>query len=103
MIDASKYEFRKNVEIVKDIVDYAHKYGATVEAELGKLGGVEDDLKVDEKDSFLTDPNEAVEFVKATGVDSLAVAIGTAHGLYKSEPKLDFDRLEKIRSMVDIP
>ena len=92
MIDASKYEFRKNVEIVKDIVDYAHKYGATVEAELGKLGGVEDDLKVDEKDSFLTDPNEAV-----------AVAIGTAHGLYKSEPKLDFDRLEKIRSMVDIP
>ena len=103
MIDASKYEFRKNVEIVKDIVDYAHKYGATVEAELGKLGGVEDDLKVDEKDSFLTDPNEAVEFVKATGVDSLAVAIGTAHGLYKSEPKLDFDRLGKIRSMVDIP
>ena len=103
MIDASKYEFRKNVEIVKDIVDYAHKYVATVEAELGKLGGVEDDLKVDEKDSFLTDPNEAVEFVKATGVDSLAVAIGTAHGLYKSEPKLDFDRLEKIRSMVDIP
>ena len=103
MIDASKYEFRKNVEIVKDIVDYAHKYGATVEAELGKLGGVEDDLKVDEKDSFLTDPNEAVEFVKSTGVDSLAVAIGTAHGLYKSEPKLDFDRLEKIRSMVDIP
>ena len=64
---------------------------------------MEDDLKVDEKDSFLTDPNEAVEFVKATGVDSLAVAIGTAHGLYKSEPKLDFDRLEKIRSMVDIP
>ena len=103
MIDASKYEFRKNIEIVKDIVDYAHKYGATVEAELGKLGGIEDDLKVDEKDAFLTDPNEAVEFVKATGVDSLAVAIGTAHGLYKSEPKLDFDRLEKIRSMVDVP
>ncbi|WP_042274281.1 tagatose bisphosphate family class II aldolase [[Clostridium] dakarense] len=103
MIDASKHEFSKNVEIVKDIVDFAHKYGATVEAELGKLGGVEDDLVVDEKDSFLTNPNEAVEFVKLTGVDSLAVAIGTAHGLYKSEPKLDFDRLEKIRSMVDIP
>ncbi|MGL4911486.1 MAG: tagatose bisphosphate family class II aldolase [Romboutsia sp.] len=103
MIDASKYEFKKNVEIVKDIVDFAHSYGATVEAELGKLGGVEDDLVVDEKDSFLTNPDEAVEFVKLTGVDSLAVAIGTAHGLYKSEPKLDFDRLEKIRSMVDIP
>ncbi|MBO3444871.1 tagatose bisphosphate family class II aldolase [Clostridium sp. CCUG 7971] len=103
MIDASKYEFNKNVEIVKDIVDFAHKYGATVEAELGKLGGIEDDLVVDEKDSYLTDPNEAVEFVKLTGVDSLAVAIGTAHGLYKSEPKLDFDRLEKIRSMVDVP
>lgn len=103
MIDASKYEFKENVAIVKDIVDFAHKYGATVEAELGKLGGREDDLEVDEKDSFLTDPSEAVEFVKQTGVDSLAVAIGTAHGLYKSEPKLDYDRLEKIRSMVDVP
>lgn len=103
MIDASKYEFRKNVQIVKDIVDFAHKYGATVEAELGKLGGVEDDLEVDEKDAFLTDPEEAYEFVKLTGVDSLAVAIGTAHGLYKSEPKLDFERLEKIKEIVDIP
>ena len=103
MIDASKHEFKENVSIVKDIVDFAHSYGATVEAELGKLGGVEDDLIVEEKDSFLTDPNEAVEFVKLTGVDSLAVAIGTAHGLYKSEPKLDFARLEKIRSMVDVP
>lgn len=103
MIDASKHEFKENVAIVKDIVDFAHSHGATVEAELGKLGGREDDLVVDEKDSFLTDPCEAVEFVKLTGVDSLAVAIGTAHGLYKSEPKLDFDRLEKIRSMVDVP
>ncbi|GAA0861954.1 tagatose bisphosphate family class II aldolase [Paraclostridium tenue] len=103
MIDASKYEFKKNVEIVKDVVDFAHKHEATVEAELGKLGGVEDDLKVDEKDSFLTDPNEAYEFVKLTGVDSLAVAIGTAHGLYKSEPKLDFERLEKIKSIVNVP
>ncbi|MEG2291414.1 MAG: tagatose bisphosphate family class II aldolase [Romboutsia sp.] len=103
MIDASKYEFSKNVEIVKDIVDFAHKYGATVEAELGKLGGVEDDLEVDEKDAFLTNPNEAYEFVKLTGVDSLAVAIGTAHGLYKSEPKLDFERLEKIKNIVDVP
>ncbi|MEG1311451.1 MAG: tagatose bisphosphate family class II aldolase [Romboutsia sp.] len=103
MIDASKHEFRENVSIVRDIVDFAHSYGATVEAELGKLGGVEDELIVEEKDSFLTNPQEAVEFVKLTGVDSLAIAIGTAHGLYKSEPKLDFDRLEKIRSLVDIP
>lgn len=103
MIDASKHEFRKNIEIVKDVVEFAHLYGATVEAELGKLGGVEDDLNVDEKDAFLTDPKEAYEFVKITGVDSLAVAIGTAHGLYKSEPKLDFDRLEKIKNMVEVP
>lgn len=103
MIDASKHEFKENVEIVKDIVDFAHGYGATVEAELGKLSGVEDDLVVDEKQSFLTDPNEAVEFVRLTGVDSLAIAIGTAHGLYKSEPKLDFERLKKIQSLIDIP
>ena len=103
MIDASKYPFKENVAIVKDIVDFAHNYGASVEAELGKLGGREDDLVVDEKDSFLTDPKEAAEFVKLTGVDSLAVAIGTAHGLYKSEPKLDYDRLRQIRSVVDIP
>lgn len=103
MIDASKFEFDKNVEIVKDIVQYAHGYGATVEAELGKLGGIEDDLVVDDKDSYLTDPNEAAEFVRLTNVDSLAVAIGTAHGEYKREPKLDFDRLEKIRNLVDIP
>ncbi|MBC5995210.1 tagatose bisphosphate family class II aldolase [Romboutsia ilealis] len=103
MIDASKYEFKENVAIVKDVVDFAHRYGATVEAELGKLGGREDDIIVDEKNSFLTDPKEAVEFVKMTGVDSLAVAIGTAHGLYKSEPKLDFERLEEIRGLLDVP
>lgn len=103
MIDASKHPFVENVKIVKDIVDFAHNYGATVEAELGKLGGIEDDIIVNEKDLFLTDPSEAAKFVKLTGVDSLAIAIGTAHGLYKSEPKLDFDRLEKIRDVVDVP
>ena len=103
MIDASKYPFEKNIEIVKDVVDFAHKYGATVEAELGKLGGVEDDLKVSEKDAYLTNPKEAKEFVEKTNVDSLAVAIGTAHGLYKKKPELDFDRLIKIREVVDIP
>ncbi|CEN74731.1 tagatose-bisphosphate aldolase [[Clostridium] sordellii] len=103
MIDASKHEFDENVSIVKDIVNFAHKYGTTVEAELGKLGGVEDNLEVDDKDAYLTNPNEALKFVKLTGVDSLAVAIGTAHGLYKYEPKLDFKRLEEIRRLVHVP
>ncbi|CEO06195.1 tagatose-bisphosphate aldolase [[Clostridium] sordellii] len=103
MIDASKHEFDENVSIVKDIVNFAHKYGTTVEAELGKLGGVEDNLEVDDKDAYLTNPNKALKFVKLTGVDSLAVAIGTAHGLYKCEPKLDFKRLEEIRRLVHVP
>ena len=103
MIDASKYPFEENIKIVKDIVDFAHKYNATVEAELGKLGGIEDDLNVSEKDAYLTDPYEAKEFVKRTNVDSLAVAIGTAHGVYKKTPKLDFDRLKEIKQVVDIP
>lgn len=103
MIDASKHPFEENIAIVKDIVDFAHACGATVEAELGKLGGQEDDLNVDEKDAFFTDPEEAVEFVGRTGIDTLAVAIGTAHGLYKKEPKLDFERLARIRKVIDIP
>lgn len=103
MIDASKLEFEKNISKVKEVVDYAHKFDATVEAELGKLGGQEDDLIVDEKDAMYTNPNDAAEFVKRTGIDSLAVAIGTAHGLYKGEPKLDFERLKEIRSKVEVP
>lgn len=103
MIDGSKLEFEKNIDIVKSVVEYAHKFDATVEAELGKLGGQEDDLVVDEKDAMYTNPNDAVEFVRRTGIDSLAVAIGTAHGLYKGEPKLDFERLKEIREKVDIP
>jgi len=103
MIDASHHSFEENIATVKEVVDYAHKFDVTVEAELGVLGGVEDDLVVDEKDSKYTDPAKAKEFVESTGVDSLAIAIGTAHGLYKSEPKLDYDRLEEIRKIVDIP
>jgi len=103
MIDASKYPFEENIAIVKDIVDFAHACGATVEAELGKLGGQEDNITVDEKDAFFTNPDEALEFVERTGIDTLAVAIGTAHGLYKKEPKLDFERLDKIRQVVSIP
>jgi len=103
MIDASKHPLEENIVIVRDIVDFAHACGATVEAELGKLGGQEDNIKVDEKDAFFTNPDEAVEFVERTGIDTLAVAIGTAHGLYKKEPKLDFERLAKIRQVIDIP
>ncbi|MBP2643261.1 MAG: kbaY [Firmicutes bacterium] len=103
MIDASKHSFEENIAIVKEVVDFSHACGATVEAELGKLGGQEDNIIVDEKDAFFTEPGEAVEFVKRTGIDTLAVAIGTAHGLYKKEPKLDFERLAKIRQIIDIP
>ncbi|MEK3821257.1 tagatose bisphosphate family class II aldolase [Cytobacillus sp. FSL W8-0315] len=103
MIDASHHPFEENVKIVKEVVDYAHEYGVSVEAELGRLGGVEDDLVVDEKDAKYTNPEQAGKFVELTGIDSLAVAIGTAHGLYKGEPKIDFDRLDEIRSMVSIP
>lgn len=103
MIDASKEEFEVNIEKVKEVVEYAHEYDATVEAELGKLGGKEDDLIVSEKDSMYTNPDDAAEFVERTGVDSLAVAIGTAHGLYKGKAKLDFERLKDIRSKVHVP
>ncbi|MBM7587248.1 tagatose 1,6-diphosphate aldolase GatY/KbaY [Bacillus pakistanensis] len=103
MIDGSHHPFEENIKLVKEVVEYAHVHGVTVEAELGRLGGQEDDLVVDEKDSFYTDPAAAAEFVQRTGVDSLAVAIGTAHGLYKSAPKLDFDRLAQIQMVVDVP
>ena len=103
MIDASHHPFEENIKIVKEVVDFAHRYDVTVEAELGKLVGQEDDLIVDESESSYTDPKLAKEFVEKTGVNSLAVAIGTAHGLYKNEPKLDYDRLKEIRKVVDIP
>ena len=103
MIDASHENYENNIRIVKEVVDYAHKFDATVEAELGRLGGQEDDLVVDEKDTMYTNPEQARDFVDKTGIDSLAVAIGTAHGLYKGKAKLDFDRLKEIREKVDIP
>jgi tagatose 1,6-diphosphate aldolase GatY/KbaY len=103
MIDASHQPFEKNIAMVKEVVEYAHANGVTVEAELGRLGGQEDELVVESKDSAYTDPLAAVEFVERTKIDSLAVAIGTAHGLYKGKPKLDFDRLAEIRSKVSVP
>lgn len=103
MIDGSHYPFKENIALTKKVVEKAHSYGATVEAELGKLVGQEDDLIVEAKDAAYTDPDTVVEFVERTGVDSLAVAIGTGHGLYETEPSLDFDRLEKIKNLTSIP
>lgn len=103
MIDASHENFENNIKIVKEVVEYAHAKGAVVEAELGKLGGIEDELVVDEKDAMYTNPDSAKDFVEKTNIDSLAIAIGTAHGLYKGKPKLDYDRLTEIREKVSVP
>ncbi len=102
MIDGSKHPFEENIELTKRVVDYAHNKGVVVEAELGKLAGVEDAVKVNTKDATYTDPDQAVEFVERTGVDSLAIAIGTSHGAYKfkGEPSLDYARLEKITNLL---
>ncbi|KRQ87978.1 Fructose-bisphosphate aldolase [Caloramator mitchellensis] len=98
MIDASKYPLEENIRITKEVVEYAHSKGVVVEAELGKLAGIEDEVKVSAREAKFTDPDEAYEFVSRTGVDSLAIAIGTSHGAYKfkGEAKLDFERLEAI-------
>lgn len=99
MIDGSKYSFEENVELTKKVVEYAHPRGVVVEAEIGKLAGIEDDVNVSDTDAMYTNPDEAVEFVKSTGCDSLAIAIGTSHGAYKfkGEPKLRFDILKKVQ------
>ncbi len=100
MIDGSKHPFKENMELTKRVVDYAHEHGVVVEGELGRLAGVEDDVKVSSEDSFYTDPDQAEEFVRTTGVDSLAIAIGTSHGAYKfkpgTKPQLRFDILKEI-------
>ncbi len=102
MIDGSKHAFEENIALTKQVVEYAHSKGAVVEAELGKLAGVEDNIKVDARSATFTDPDEAVEFVERTGVDSLAIAIGTIHVAYKfkGEPYLDFERLKKIHELL---
>ena len=98
MIDGSKYSFEENIELTRKVVEYAHERGVVVEGELGKLAGVEDDVKVDADDAMYTNPAEVEEFVSKTGVDSLAIAIGTSHGAYKfkGEPRLRFDILEEV-------
>jgi len=102
MIDGSKHDFEENIRLTKQVVEYAHAHGVVVEAELGKLAGVEDNIKVDARSATFTDPEEAAEFVARTGVDSLAIAIGTSHGAYKfkGEPYLDYERLKKIHELI---
>ena len=102
MFDGSKYDFEENVRLTKEVVDYAHSHGVVVEAELGKLAGIEDDVNVKADDAMYTDPAQAEEFVKRTGCDSLAIAIGTSHGAYKfkGEAKLRFDILQKVKERI---
>ncbi len=102
MIDGSKYDFEENVALTKKVVDYAHSKGVVVEAELGKLAGIEDDVNVDASDAMYTDPAQAQEFVERTGCDSLAIAIGTSHGAYKfkGEAKLRFDILHGASTVI---
>jgi len=101
MFDSSTYPYLENIKRTKEVVEYAKKYNATVEAELGHVGGSEDGLK--EGEVLYTNPEQASDFVKETGIDALAVAIGNAHGNYKSTPKLAFDILDRIHEVVPIP
>lgn len=105
MIDASSLEYKENVKITKKVVAMAKKKGVSVEAELGAIAGIEDFVSVDSRNAHLTDPDQAAEFVKLTGCDSLAIAIGTAHGINKftKKPELDFKRLKEIKSKVKVP
>ncbi len=102
MIDGSKHPFEENIALTKEVVEYAHAHGVVVEAELGKLAGIEDNINVDARSATFTDPDEAAEFVERTGVDSLAIAIGTSHGAYKfkGNPYLDFERLKAIHKLI---
>jgi tagatose bisphosphate family class II aldolase len=103
MIDTAHLPYDENVAMVKKVVECARAVGVAVEGELGKIGGVEDDMAVEEREATFTIPKEALDFVNKTKIDMLAIAIGTAHGEYKGEPKLDFERLTAIREIVDLP
>ncbi|WP_027481051.1 class II fructose-1,6-bisphosphate aldolase [Deinococcus pimensis] len=105
MIDASHHPFEENAHETRRVVEAAHAMGVTVEAEIGRLGGVEEHIEVSEEDAFLTNPEEAQRFVEATGCDYLAIAIGTSHGAYKGKgrPFIDHARIEKVASLLPIP
>ena len=104
MIDGSSLPYEKNIEVTAKVVEYAHKYGVTVEGELGSLSGVEDNISIEREKSFYTNPDQVVDFVGKTGVDSLAIAIGTSHGAYKFKPgqkrELRFDILSEIEKKI---
>ncbi len=103
MMDASAQPFETNVKLTKQVVSMCHAIGLPVEGELGAIGGVEDDIRVEEEDVVFTSIEAAVTFIEETNVDSLAVAIGSAHGMYKRKPKLDLDRLKQIYESTEIP
>jgi fructose-bisphosphate aldolase class II/tagatose 1,6-diphosphate aldolase GatY/KbaY len=103
MIDASMHPFEENVARTKEVIDLARSLGVNVEAELGKVGGVEDDIVVAEEDAQKAVPEECKQFVELTGIPTLAPAIGTAHGIYKGKPEIDFDRIAEIAKLVDVP
>lgn len=103
MVDGSKLSLEENIALTKKVTEIARIAGVSVEAELGKIAGVEDDIFVNDREACFTDPDEAKTFVDATGVDALAVAVGTAHGQYKGEPKLDYERISAIKEKVRIP
>ncbi len=103
MIDGSHLPLQENIALTRKVVEAARPAGVSVEAELGRLSGTEDEVKVDAREAFFTDPGEAVEFVRQTGIDSLAVAIGNAHGRYRGLPQLDFHRLTTLHRLLDIP
>ena len=103
MFDGSGYDFEENIRITKAVADVAHALGAGCEGEIGKIGGVEDDIAVDEADALITTVAEAQEFSERTGLDYLAISMGTAHGMYKAEPKLAFDRIREIKEIVQKP
>lgn len=103
MFDGSHYPFEENVRLTKEVVRAAHAVGVSVEGELGTIGGVEDDVNVDSSEAALAKPEEAIRFYEETKVDALAIAVGTAHGLYKGEPRIRFDIIEEVSRHIDVP
>ncbi|MFD1957079.1 class II fructose-1,6-bisphosphate aldolase [Paenibacillus thailandensis] len=103
MFDGSHYPLEENIAITKEVVKAAHAMGVSVEGELGTIGGVEDDISVDEEHASLAKPEEAIRFYEETGVDCLAIAVGTAHGMYKGEPKIHYDIIQKVTDAIPVP
>jgi len=103
MYDGSKYSLEENIERTRKVVELCHAAGVSVEGELGRIGGTEDDISVSEREAFLADPAEAERFVQETGIDYLAPAVGTAHGPYKADPEIDFERLARIHQLTGVP